>query len=617
MLASSSLHHFSTREPSHIAHEYPNSNSQLSPNLNLALCSTRPSTDAVPRPFFELAPSRYQPAPAPPAAPTRALSGLPDLRAPPGGTKLLVDPTENVTAPRRSSIARSYSQPYPPQHSQHPAHHHSETFVPAHSPVSTPVSTLNTLREDHEDRDSTQEQLAGGYLPSQQTATTTVQETMTNHHHLQYPPSYEQEYVSRAPSVSPAYNHDDRRVSVSSTGSYEHPYPYGSYAQPRPFQSAPARVTPPMMARPSGQLTPYDYPVESPWLGRRPSAEQSPVPQQRGFEDYHEDPVVSNILPQQGLGYSQLGHQSPMQSLGSSSSNSTGMPASPDQLAMQPNGLVAALPEGATPPSGNNPGQRTYAFVSLAGSTIRKRPRRRYDEIERLYSCSFEDCTKAYGTLNHLNAHVTMQKHGPKRNPSEFKELRKLWRTQKKAEQVANRPRGKRRGDDDHPHALHRTVSGSYSSPGAYGSEDSDDGGTPQPGDSHHYQQGQVDQIWSQMGPELSTRYDGHTGMQGYGHAHDPHGHGMGVVMSAEEGAMDRIPPDATLLQSLPPTHPSQQQYSNSMHHSMASYGGMQAMSGNPPLIRRASEQSYDYPPPRPSGPSGQPGPHGPHGYGR
>ncbi|KDN40932.1 hypothetical protein RSAG8_07800, partial [Rhizoctonia solani AG-8 WAC10335] len=312
-----------------------------------------------------------------------------------------------------------------------------------------------------------------------------------------------------------------------------------------------------------------------------------------------------------------LGHQSPMQSLGSSSSNSTGMPASPDQVAMQPNGLVAGLPERATPPSATNPGQRTYAFVSLAGSTIRKRPRRRYDEIERLYACSFEDCTKAYGTLNHLNAHVTMQKHGQKRNPSEFKELRKLWRTQKKSD-VSSRPRGKRRPEDDHPHALHRTSSGSYSSPGAYGSDDSDDGGTPQPADSHQYQHGQVDQMWSQMGSEMGGRYESHPGMQGYGHAHDPHGHGMGVVMPAEEGAMDRIPPDATLLQSLPPTHPSQQQqYSNSMHHSMGSYGGMPAMSGNPgpPLMRRPSEQSYDYPPLRPVGQSGQPGPHG--GYGR
>ncbi|CUA74632.1 hypothetical protein RSOLAG22IIIB_05640 [Rhizoctonia solani] len=610
MLASSSLHHFSTREPSHIAHEYSsscsNSNSHPSSNLNLALCSARPSTDAVPRPFLELAPSRYHQAPALPPAPTRALSGLPDGRAPPGGTKHPLDNSEDGSAARRGSIARSYSQPYPPHHSQLPAHRHSEQFLPAHhSPASAPVST-------HDDSDNTQDQLAGAYLPPQQPQPAVVQETMTNLHHPQYPSSYEQEYISRAPSVSSAYNPDDRRVSVSSAGSYEHAYPpYANYAQPRPYQPGPARGTPPMMSRTSGPLAPYDYPVES-WVGRRPSAEQSPVPQQRAFEDYPEDSVVSTMLPQQALGYPQLDHQSPMQSLGSSSSNSTGIPASPDQLA---NGLVAAMPEGATPPSATNPGQRTYAFVSLAGSTIRKRPRRRYDEIERLYACSFEDCTKAYGTLNHLNAHVTMQKHGAKRNPSEFKELRKLWRNQKKAEQVT-RPRGKRHPEDDHPHALHRTASGSYSSPGAYGSDESDDGGTPQPGDSHPYQHGQVDQMWSQMGPEMGGRYDGHPGMQGYGHGPDPHGHGMGVVMSVEEGTMDRIPPDATLLQSLPPTHPSQQQYSNSMHHSMGSYGQLPAMSGNPgpALLRRASEQSYDYPPPRPSGPPGQPGPHGPHG---
>ncbi|KAG6891191.1 hypothetical protein C0995_008443 [Termitomyces sp. Mi166 len=94
---------------------------------------------------------------------------------------------------------------------------------------------------------------------------------------------------------------------------------------------------------------------------------------------------------------------------------------------------------------------KTYSFVPLPGNTVKKRPRRRYDEIERLYRCSWPDCNKAYGTLNHLNAHVTMQKHGPKRQPSgkffqcfslpcldliqflEFKELRKQWRKAKKS----------------------------------------------------------------------------------------------------------------------------------------------------------------------------------------
>jgi hypothetical protein len=29
-----------------------------------------------------------------------------------------------------------------------------------------------------------------------------------------------------------------------------------------------------------------------------------------------------------------------------------------------------------------------------------------------------EECAKAYGTLNHLNAHIQMQRHGEKRNPN-------------------------------------------------------------------------------------------------------------------------------------------------------------------------------------------------------
>ncbi|WVQ73603.1 hypothetical protein IAR50_003183 [Cryptococcus sp. DSM 104548] len=62
----------------------------------------------------------------------------------------------------------------------------------------------------------------------------------------------------------------------------------------------------------------------------------------------------------------------------------------------------------------------------------RKRPRRRYEEIERLYHCGWNGCEKSYGTLNHLNAHVMMQKHGEKRLPAEFKEMRKAWRKKKR-----------------------------------------------------------------------------------------------------------------------------------------------------------------------------------------
>lgn len=63
-----------------------------------------------------------------------------------------------------------------------------------------------------------------------------------------------------------------------------------------------------------------------------------------------------------------------------------------------------------------------------------KRQRRKHDEIERFYHCGFEGCPKSYGTLNHLNAHVIFQKHGPKRLPGEFKEIRAYQKNKKKEE---------------------------------------------------------------------------------------------------------------------------------------------------------------------------------------
>ncbi|KAG1449162.1 hypothetical protein G6F56_008728 [Rhizopus delemar] len=82
---------------------------------------------------------------------------------------------------------------------------------------------------------------------------------------------------------------------------------------------------------------------------------------------------------------------------------------------------------------------KVYSFVAIPGTNQKKRPRRRYDEIERLYHCNYSGCTKSYGTLNHLNAHVSMQQHGPKRQPSEFKEMRKEWRRQKKERENAKK----------------------------------------------------------------------------------------------------------------------------------------------------------------------------------
>ncbi|TVY49896.1 C2H2 finger domain transcription factor [Lachnellula occidentalis] len=69
--------------------------------------------------------------------------------------------------------------------------------------------------------------------------------------------------------------------------------------------------------------------------------------------------------------------------------------------------------------AGGRPGQ-VYSFVPIPGAQQHKRPRRRYEEIERMYKCGWNGCEKAYGTLNHLNAHVTMQSHGQKRTPEDF-----------------------------------------------------------------------------------------------------------------------------------------------------------------------------------------------------
>ncbi|KFY54514.1 hypothetical protein V496_07241 [Pseudogymnoascus sp. VKM F-4515 (FW-2607)] len=72
-----------------------------------------------------------------------------------------------------------------------------------------------------------------------------------------------------------------------------------------------------------------------------------------------------------------------------------------------------------------------------------KRRRRSYGEIVRNYKCGWNGCEKGYGTLNHLNIHVARQKHGQKRTPEEYKEIRKKW----KEEEAQRKPK------DDHARA--------------------------------------------------------------------------------------------------------------------------------------------------------------------
>jgi len=69
-----------------------------------------------------------------------------------------------------------------------------------------------------------------------------------------------------------------------------------------------------------------------------------------------------------------------------------------------------------------HPPKRVYSFVTMSQSKTKKRLRRKFDEIDRLFDCNHGSCNKAYGTLNNLNAHILMQSHGPKRTAAEFKE---------------------------------------------------------------------------------------------------------------------------------------------------------------------------------------------------
>ncbi|KAF2147828.1 hypothetical protein K461DRAFT_72972 [Myriangium duriaei CBS 260.36] len=118
------------------------------------------------------------------------------------------------------------------------------------------------------------------------------------------------------------------------------------------------------------------------------------------------------------------------------------------QMAGPPPPGMAQVPR---PPPGGHPLSTVYSFVPIPGSQQHKRPRRRFEEIERMYKCGWQGCEKAYGTLNHLNAHVTMQSHGPKRTPEEFKEIRKEWKAKKKEEEHARKQEEERQRAEGRP----------------------------------------------------------------------------------------------------------------------------------------------------------------------
>ncbi|KIW24853.1 uncharacterized protein PV07_10541 [Cladophialophora immunda] len=87
--------------------------------------------------------------------------------------------------------------------------------------------------------------------------------------------------------------------------------------------------------------------------------------------------------------------------------------ACPDQP-----GVAAPYPQpgpgvpGPSPTSATSQTPQRFVFVP---NEQPKRPRRKPEEIERLYKCGWNGCEKAYGNLGHLNQHVSKHSHGPKR----------------------------------------------------------------------------------------------------------------------------------------------------------------------------------------------------------
>jgi transcription factor CON7 len=152
------------------------------------------------------------------------------------------------------------------------------------------------------------------------------------------------------------------------------------------------------------------------------------------------DPSISQASPTYPP-YSPYGHEQGMHQGYAPPQQSGYLPPRPphEQWGGYPqHGMPAPYPHpggvSGPPPSAGRPGQvsspdphpddvtcqqdeKVYSFVPIPGAQQHKRPRRRYEEIERMYKCGWNGCEKAYGTLNHLNAHVTMQSHGTKRTP--------------------------------------------------------------------------------------------------------------------------------------------------------------------------------------------------------
>ncbi|KAL2020377.1 hypothetical protein VTK56DRAFT_8506 [Thermocarpiscus australiensis] len=257
------------------------------------------------------------------------------------------------------------------------------------------------------------------------------------------PTSGAQQYTGQQEVRSTSYS-----TSATPTSDYVYPTSARSNSFPehiqRPYHQAPNHngnsgtmaqtPTSPSVPMPDGRSHQNPQPVIDPSIAATsptfPQGQYSPyAPPPQGMAHGYQHPGTPGLYAQARPNWAGYGQQ----------------PTAP----ISPAHHVFPQTPTSAPPQGR-PNQ-VYSFVPIPGAQQHKRPRRRYEEIERIYKCGWNGCEKGYGTLNHLNAHVTMQGHGQKRSPEEFKEIRREWKARKKEEEAARRAAAERQRQRSEP----------------------------------------------------------------------------------------------------------------------------------------------------------------------
>ncbi|KAK0646699.1 hypothetical protein B0T16DRAFT_168260 [Cercophora newfieldiana] len=317
---------------------------------------------------------------------------------------MLLEPTAtqlhpSYVASQSASLPRSSSQQQPPQ----PPSGKEGSEAPASTLLSPPGSSMERSAPEYSQSDhasaapyATQQEVRSANYSTSATPTSDYSVYPSSARSTSFP-----EHIQR--SYHPASNHSGSSGSMAQTPtSPSVPLPDGRNHQSQ-LRSDSELPIDPSIAQPSPTYASHQY---SPY--------GAPTSQDMSHPYTH--PSSAGLYAQPRPDWAGYGQQ-------------PGGPITPGHH------VFPQTPTSATPA---RPSQ-VYSFVPIPGAQQHKRPRRRYEEIERMYKCGWNGCEKAYGTLNHLNAHVTMQAHGQKRTPEEFKEIRKEWKQRKKEEEAARK----------------------------------------------------------------------------------------------------------------------------------------------------------------------------------